>query len=41
MNYIGNDIKPNIDIYESRLAVIPYDDKDDCLIRCKCNRCKL
>ena len=41
INYIGNDIKPNIDIYKSRLDVIPYDDKDDCLIRRKCNKCKL
>ena len=29
INHIGNDIKPNIDIYKSRLDVIPYDDKDD------------
>ena len=41
INHIGNDIKPNIDIYKSALDVIPYDDKDDWLIRCKCNKCKL
>ena len=41
INYIGNDIKANTDICKSRLDVIPFDDKDDCLIRCKCNKCKL
>ena len=29
INRIGNDIKPNIDIYKSTLDVILYDDKDD------------
>ena len=38
--YIGNDIKPIIDIDKSRLDVIPYDDEDDCLIGCKCNKYK-
>ena len=39
INYIGNDIKPIIDIDKSRLYIIPYDDEDDCLIGCKC-KCK-
>ena len=29
INHIGNDIKPNIDIYKTTLDVIPYDDKDE------------
>ena len=40
INYIGNDMKPNIDIDKSRLDTNPYDDEDDCLIGCKCNKCK-
>ena len=40
INYIGNDMKPIIDIEKSRLDIIPYDDEDDCLIGCKCNKCK-
>ena len=40
INYIGNDIKPIIDIDKSRLDIIPYDDEDDCLIGCKYNKCK-
>ena len=40
INYIGTDMKPNIDIHKSRLDTIPYDDEDDCLIAYKCNKCK-
>ena len=40
INYIGNDRKPNIDIDKSRLDIIPYHEEDDCLIGCKCNKCK-
>ena len=40
INYIGNDMKPNIDIDKSRLDTNPYDDEDDCLIGCKYNKCK-
>ena len=32
-------LKPIIDIYKSRLDTIPYDD-NDCMIGCKCNKCK-
>ena len=39
INYIRNDMKPIIDIYKSRLDTIPYDD-NDCMIGCKCNKCK-
>ena len=40
INYIGIDMKPNIDIDNSRLDTIPYDHEDDCLIAYKCNKCK-
>ena len=40
INYIGNDMKPNINIDKSRLDTTPYDDEDDCLIGCKCTKCK-
>ena len=39
INYIGNDMKPIIDIYKSILDAIPYHD-NDCMIGCKCNKCK-
>ena len=39
INYIWDDMKPIIDIYKSRLDTIPYDD-NDCMIGCKCNKCK-
>ena len=38
VNYLGNDVKPDINIDKRRLEVIPYDDEDDCLIGCKCNK---
>ena len=38
INYLGNDVKPDINIDKRRLEVIPYDDEDDCLIGCKCNK---
>ena len=38
LNYIGNDVKADINIDKSRLDVISYDDEDDCLIGCKCNQ---
>ena len=38
INYIGNNMKPNIEIDRGRWNVIPYD--DDCMIECKCNKCK-
>ena len=37
--FLYNNTKPNIDIDTSRLDM-PYDDEDDCLIGCKCNKCK-
>lgn len=40
INYIGCDTKPIIDIDKNRLDVIPFDDKDDYLIGCKCNKYK-
>ena len=40
INYIGNDMKPDIRIDKSGLDTILYDDEDDCLIGCKCNKCK-
>ena len=39
IKYIGNDMKPNINIDKSRLATAQYDD-NDCMIGCKCNKCK-
>ena len=33
-------MKANIDIDKSRLDTIPYDNKDDCSIGCKCNKSK-
>ena len=39
IKYIGNDMKPNINIDKSRLDTIQYDD-NDCMIGCKCNKCK-
>ena len=39
INYIGNNTKPKIDIDKKRSDIICYDD-DDCLIGCKCNKCK-
>ena len=39
INYIGNNTKPNIDTDKKRSDIIRYDD-DDCLIECKCNKCK-
>ena len=41
MHYIENDMKPNINIDESRLDAIPYDEKDGCMVGCKSNKCKL
>ena len=41
INYIGNDMKPGINIHKGRLDVNPYDDKDDCILGCKCNTCKI
>ena len=38
---IENDMKPNINIGKRRLDAIPYDDKDDCMVECKYNKCKL
>ena len=38
--FLYNNTKPNIDIDTSRLDIIPYDDEDDYLIGCKCNKCK-
>ena len=32
INYIGNEVKPDISIDKSRLDIIPYDNKDDCLM---------
>ena len=40
INYIGNDMKPDISIDKSGLDTVLYDDEDDCLIGCKCNKCK-
>ena len=40
INYIGNNMKPDINIDKSRLDTIPYDDKD-CMLGCKCNKCKI
>ena len=40
INSIGTDMKSNIDIDKSRLDIIAYDEKDDCLIGFKCNNCK-
>ena len=39
IKYIGNDMKPNINIDKSRLDTIQCDD-NDCMIGCKCNKCK-
>ena len=33
-------MKPNINIDKSRLDTSPYDQEDDCLIGCICNKCK-
>ena len=33
-------MKPDISIDKSGLDTILYDDEDDCLIGCKCNKCK-
>ena len=41
INYVGNDMKPDINIHKSRLDANPYDDKDDCMLGCKCNTCKI
>ena len=38
---IENDMKPNINIGKRRLDAIPYDDKDNCMVECKYNKCKL
>ena len=38
INYIGNDVKPDINIDKRRLDVIPYNYEDDCLIGCKCKK---
>ena len=38
---IENDMKPNINIGKRRLDAIPSDDKDDCMVECKYNKCKL
>ena len=40
INYIGTDMKPNIDLDKSRLDAILYDDEGDCLTGSKCNKCK-
>ena len=40
INYIGNDMKPDINIDRTRIDVISYDD-NDCTTGCKCNKCKL
>ena len=40
INYIGNDMKLTINIDKSRLDTTPHDDEDDCLIGCKCTKCK-
>ena len=39
INYIENDKEANIEIDMGRLDVIPYDD-NDCMVGCKCNKCK-
>ena len=33
-------MKPDISIDKSGLDTVLYDDEDDCLIGCKCNKCK-
>ena len=38
INYIGNDVKPDINIDKRRLDVIPYNYEDDYLIGCKCKK---
>ena len=40
INYIGDNTKPNTDIDKSRLDTTSCDEEDDCLIGCKCNKCK-
>ena len=34
-------MKPNINIGKRRLDAIAYDDKDDCMVEYKYNKCKL
>ena len=40
INYIDNDMKADIIIDRSKLDIIPYD-HNDCIIGCKCNKCRL